>query len=174
MDITKFFSKKCPLEKSDDDKDEVPPPKSTDQGAEGQSTNHLKTKSDSLSKAGKKFVYKCRLSYKKDWEKIYPWVYCTDPKFCRVCQSFGRPSATARGTCNWTVKGVTDWNHATEMLKQHNSSKGHKDGANSARMAEQAKETGTVVDLQLAASAKQAEPQRQMNRAVLLKLLRLI
>lgn len=72
------------------------------------------------------------------------------------------------------MKGVTDWNHATEMLKQHNDSKGHKDGAISARMAEQAKETGTVVDLQLAASAKQAEAQRQINRAVLVKLLRSI
>ena len=36
---------------------------------------------------------------------------------------------------------------------------GHRDGEISARMAEQAKETGTVVDLQLAASAKQAETQ---------------
>ena len=52
------------------------------------------------------------------------------------------------------MKGVTDWNHATEMLKQHNDSKGHKDGAISARIAEQAKKMGTVVDLHLAASAK--------------------
>ena len=85
---------------------------------------------------------------------------------------FWEASATARGA--WTVKGVTDWNHTTEMLKQHNDSNDHKDGAISARMAEQAKETGTVVDLRLAASAKQAEAQRQMNRAVLLKLLRSI
>ena len=46
MDITEFFSKKRPRETSEDDKDEVPPPKSTDQGADG----HLKTKSDSMSK----------------------------------------------------------------------------------------------------------------------------
>ena len=85
---------------------------------------------------------------------------------------FGRPSTTSSGA--WTVKGVTDWNHATEMLKQHNDSKGHEDGAISARMAEQAKETGTVVDLQLVASAKQAGAQRQMNLAVLLKLSRSI
>ena len=168
MDITEFFSRKRPMGTSDDGKDDVPPPKSTIQGADGQEKT-------GMSKVAKKLVYKSRLSYKKDWEKIYPWVYCTDPKegmFCRVCQSFGRPSATARGA--WTVKGVTDWNHATEMLKQHNDSKGHKDGAISAMMAEQSKETGTVVDLQLAASAKQAEAQRQMNRAVLLKLLRSI
>ena len=41
-------------------------------------------------------------------------------------------------------------------------------------MAEQAKKTGTVVNLHLAASAKQAEAQRQMNHVVLLKLLRSI
>ena len=93
MDIRKFFSRKRPLEKTDNDKDEVPPPKSTDQEAEGQSTTHMKTKSDSLSKAAKKLVYKSRLSYKKHWETIYPWIYSTDPEgmFCRVCQSFGRP-----------------------------------------------------------------------------------
>ena len=65
--------------------------------------------------------------------------------FCRVCQDFGRPSATARGA--WTVKGMTDWNHATENLKQHNESKGHKEGALSARMAEQAANVGNVLDL---------------------------
>ena len=90
--------------------------------------------------------------------------------FCRVCQDFGRPSATARGA--WTVKGMTDWNHATENLKQHNESKGHKEGALSARMAEQAANVGNVLDLQLAASAKQAEELRQRNRSILLKLLR--
>ena len=42
MDIRKVFSRKRPLEKSDDDKDEVPPPKSTDQEAEGQYTTHMK------------------------------------------------------------------------------------------------------------------------------------
>ena len=72
MDIRRFFSRKRPLEKSDDDKDEVPPPKSTDQEAEGQSTTHMKTKSV-MSKAAKKLVYKSRLSYKKHWETIYLW-----------------------------------------------------------------------------------------------------
>ena len=57
---------KRPRETSDDDKDEVPPPKSTDKGTDGQSTTHLKTKSDSMSKVAKKLVHKSRLSYKKD------------------------------------------------------------------------------------------------------------
>ena len=64
MDIRKFFSRKRPLEKSDDDKDEVPPPKSTDQEAEGQSTTHMKTKSDSLSKAAKKLSISLALATK--------------------------------------------------------------------------------------------------------------
>ncbi len=89
-----------------------------------------------------------------------------------VPKCYGPASATARGA--WTVKGVKDWNHATEMLKQHNASKCHKDSVVSARMAEQAKKTGTVVDLHLAASAKQAEAERQTNRAGLMKLLRSI
>ena len=95
-------------------------------------------------KTSQKFVCKFRLSYKKDY-KIYPWVYCISPNdgmLCHVRQRFGTKSAT-RGA--WTVKRVTDWNHATEMLKQHNDSKGHKDGVVSARMADQAKRTLTLV-----------------------------
>ena len=65
MDITEFFSRKRPMETSDDDKDEVPPPKSTDQGADGQSTTHLNTKSDSISKVAKKLVYKSTLATKR-------------------------------------------------------------------------------------------------------------
>ena len=57
MDITEFFSRKQPRETSDNDKDEVPPPKSTDQGADGQRTTHLKTKSDSMSKVAKSLAF---------------------------------------------------------------------------------------------------------------------
>ncbi len=62
-------------------------------------------------------------------------MYCEDPvkgMFCKVCQEFGRPSAVARGAC--TSRGISDWNHATEVLKAHNDSKCHRDAA---RMAEQ-------------------------------------
>ena len=67
------------METSDDDKDDVPPPKSTEQGADEQSTTHLKTKSDSMSKVAKKLVYKSRLSYKKrylDCEGSYGLESC--------------------------------------------------------------------------------------------------
>jgi hypothetical protein len=95
----------------------------------------------------------------------HPWVYCNDPDigmFCKLCQKFGKPPATARGA--WTSRGIINWNHATEMLKRHDDSKWHKDGAFAARMAEEASHTGTVLDMHLAASAKQAEEERMRNR----------
>ena len=41
--------------------------------------------------------------------------------------------ATARG--GWTSRGITDWN---QILKNHNDSNWHRDGAIAARMSEQA------------------------------------
>ncbi|KAI6648291.1 Zinc finger protein [Oopsacas minuta] len=35
------------------------------------------------------------------------------------------PPASARGA--WTTRGLRDWNHATDMLKQHNSSEWDRD-----------------------------------------------
>ena len=64
-----------------------------------------------------------------------------------MCQSFAMPSETARNAL--TVKGCYGLEYGTEMLKQYNDSKGHKDGAISARMAEHAKERGTVVRIWL-------------------------
>ena len=70
------------------------------------------------SKAQKRKLYKARLSYKKEWEQKYPWVYCDDPKqgmFCKLCQKRGNAPSTVRGA--WTTREIQDWNHATE---QHN------------------------------------------------------
>ena len=70
------------------------------------------------SKAQKRKLYKARLSYKKEWEQKYPWVYCDDPKqdmFCKLCQKRGNAPSTARGA--WTTRGIQDWNHATEQLR---------------------------------------------------------
>lgn len=79
--------------------------------------------------------------------------------FCRLCQTHRKPPTTARG--GWTLRGVTDWNYATELLKLHNSAKWHKESAVAARMAEQSVSVGSVVDLCTAASAKQLEEERQ-------------
>ena len=81
------------------------------------------TQKETTTKASKKKVYKSRLSYKSQWESTYPWVYCTkveDGIFCRLCQAYSKPQPTARG--GWTTQGIIEWNHANELLKQHNDS----------------------------------------------------
>ena len=45
----------------------------------------------------------------------------------------------------------------------------HRDAAIVARMAEQSASTGSVLNLHMAASAKQAEDERQKNRSIQLK-----
>ena len=63
--------------------------------------------------------------------------------FCNIRQKYGKPPPTARGA--WTSRGVTDWNHATELLKLHIQSKWHQDGVITARTSEQAQRTGSVI-----------------------------
>ena len=108
----------------------------------------------------KRKLYKARLSYKKEWEQKYPWVYCDDPKqgmFCKLCQKRGIAPSTARGA--WTTRGIQDWNHATEELKEHSQSKCHRDAVIHARIAEQGKEQ-SALQLQCSADAKEAEERR--------------
>ena len=122
-----------------------------------------------MTKAAKKKVYKSKLSYRHQWESKYPWVYCNDIKvgmFCQLCQKFGRPPANAFGA--WTSRGISDWNHGTEMLKLHNETKWHQDAVLVARMAEQQ----SVLELQHAAAARNITEKRENNRLILLKLLR--
>ena len=82
-----------------------------------------------------KKAYKAKLTYRRQWESTNPWAYCNNGLFCGICQRHGKPPANARGA--WTLQGIVDWNHGTEMLKQHNNSKWHKDAAVAARIAEQ-------------------------------------
>ena len=65
------------------------------------------------------------------------------------------PPPSARGA--WTTRGITDWNHATEMLKQHNMSQWHRDAVVASRMAEQAATHQNVLQMQCSAAAKEAE-----------------
>ena len=74
----------------------------------------------------------------------------------------------------WISRGICNWNHTTELLKLHDTAKWHRDAAIVARMAEQSASTGSMLDLHVAASAKQAEEEWQKNRSILLKLLRSI
>ena len=36
----------------------------------------LQETTQSTNKVTKKKLYKAKLSYKKEWEKIYPWIFC--------------------------------------------------------------------------------------------------
>ena len=104
---------------------------------------------------------------------MYPWVTCelsSDGMFCSTCQKWGSPPAGSRGA--WTIRGVTDWNHATELLKQHAGSQWHRKAAATAAMAHQAEGGLSVLELQCSSAAHEATELRQRNREVLLNLLR--
>ena len=54
----------------------------------------------SMSKSKKQTTYKARLSYRKQWEVKYSWVYCTDVTqgmFLCFDNCKGNPPATTRG-----------------------------------------------------------------------------
>ena len=66
---------------------------------------HSKKQHPSASE--KRKLYKAKLSYKREWEKKYPWVSCKDASkgmFCTICQKWGHPTAGSRGA--WTNKGI--------------------------------------------------------------------
>ena len=91
--------------------------------------------------------------------------------FCSICQQWGNPPAGSRGA--WTTRGITDWNHASELSKQHSDSMWHRDSATTAAMAQQLESSGqSVLELQCSSAAREAAERRQKNRDVVLKLLR--
>ena len=104
-------------------------------------SNLKKKKKQHLTPCEKKSIYKAKLSYQKKWEKKYPWVTCKDPgdgMFCETCLKWGNPPAGSRGV--WKTRGITDWNHGTELLKQHADSQWHRYAAATAVMARQTEE----------------------------------
>ena len=145
----------------------------TDSATSYAAANELPQKKQHQSEGEKRKVYKSKLSYKKEWESMYPWVTCelpSDGMFCSTCQKWGSPPAGSRGA--WTIRGLTDWNHATELLKQHAGSQWHRGAAATAAMAHQAESCLSVLDLQCSSAAQEDTELRQRNREVLLKLLR--
>ena len=80
--------------------------------------------------------------------------------FCTLCKKWGRPPPSAKG--GWTTRGIVDWNHATEPLKQHSASKWHQDSSITARMAKYVG-TANVIEMQCAGDAKQAEEQKKKS-----------
>ncbi|XP_064386984.1 zinc finger MYM-type protein 1-like [Halichondria panicea] len=122
------------------------------------------------SKSDKKKAYKSKLTYRQQWKLKYSWIDCANAEmgmFCVICKKYGKPPGNARGA--WTTRGITDWNHATEMLKLHNDSKWHKDAAITAQMAQQS--DLSVLELQNAASARDTKERKKKNQAIILKLL---
>ena len=97
-------------------------------------------------------------------------LHTNDGMFHNTCQKYGNAPAGCRGA--WTTRGVKDWNHATELLKQHMRSQWHRDAVVTAAMAEQAESGDSVLELQCSSAAREAAERRQKNRAVLLKLMR--
>lgn len=103
MDLRKFFSKNL-VTGSSNIEEEANPSTSMACATESCEDGFDKTdeslqphkKKPRLTPCEKKKVYKSQLSYKPEWEKKYPWVFCTDPKegmFCRTCQKWGAPPA---------------------------------------------------------------------------------
>ena len=95
----------------------------------------------------------------------------------RVCsvpsdKSWGHPTPGSRGA--WTSKGVSDWPHASEMLKAHGESQTHRDAVLNSGMAQQAEHGNSVLELHCSAAAKEAACKAERNRCIILKLLRSI
>ena len=63
---------------------------------------------------------------------------------------------------------MTDWNHASELLKLHNDSMWHRDLVIVSKMAAQP----SVIELHNAQALREAEERRARNRVILTKLLR--
>lgn len=53
-----------------------------------------------------------------------------------------KPLPTARRGWTSTSRGINDWNHDIELLKQHDNAKGHKESSVTTRMAEQSASVG--------------------------------
>ena len=53
-----------------------------------------------LSAQQKKKYFKKKLSYKKVWGHVYPWVQCEDPEvgmFFTLCKKWRRPPPSEKG-----------------------------------------------------------------------------
>ena len=74
--------------------------------------------------------------------------------FCTICQKWGHPTAGSRGA--WTNKELTDWCHATELLRAHGKPQSHRDAAVTVGIAQQAERVNSVLELQCSAAAMEA------------------
>ena len=63
-----------------------------DSASKGQALDDAPEEASVKSKAQQKKVYKARLTYRKEWEEKYPWVYCNDPQEGMFSRSEGLES----------------------------------------------------------------------------------
>ena len=108
----------------------------------------------------------------KEWKNKYSWVACSNPgegMSCGTCRKWGKCPPGSKGAL--TTRGMVDWNHATELLRQHADSQWHRDLAATAAMAEQVDSGESVLQLQCSGTACEAAEQRPRDHDVLLKLL---
>ena len=113
-----------------------------------------------------------KLSYKKVWDKVHPWLQYKDPEvgmFCTLCKKWGRPPPSAKvgGGQGELLTGTMP------QMKQHSGSIWHQDSSITARMAKHV-EQQNVIEMQCAGAAKQAEDQKKKNREIILTLMRSI
>ena len=98
-------------------------------------------------------------------------VSLADGMFCSICQKWGKPPAGSRG--GWTTRGITDWNHASDQLKQHADSLWHRDAAATAAMVQQVERSGqSVIELHSSNAARDAAERMQGNRSIITIFLR--
>ena len=90
----------------------------------------------------KKKLYKAKVSYKRNGRSTTPgFVAQTLMMACFVILA----RSTVRGA--WITRGMKDWNHATELLKQQMHSQWHRDAAITAAITEQAESGSSVLEL---------------------------
>ena len=85
----------------------------------------------------------------------------SDGMFCNTCLKWGSTPAGTQRT--WTTRGMTDWNHATELFKQHADSKWQKETTATSAMASQRECSQPELELQCSVAAQEATELRQRN-----------
>ena len=91
MDIRKHLGKRTQKKQSDKSSGEESDTEESLCRADKSKTFMTCPVSNKLSAQQKKNCYKEKLSYKKVWEKVYPWVQCEDPQvgmFCTLCKKW--------------------------------------------------------------------------------------
>ena len=153
MDIRKYLGKRILKEQSDKSSGEECDTEESLSCADKSKTFMTFPISNKLFAQEKKKWCKYKLSYKNVWEKVYPWVQCEDPKvgmLCTHCKKWERPPSAYGGR---STRGIVDWNHATELLKQHSGSKWHQDSSITAKMTKHV-EQQIVIEMLCAGAAK--------------------